>query len=111
MCVNKDRDQNAARGSVRWAVTPSVDREGSAPRTPLDARWAGSCQQSPQGDETQGIFYWVCFDFERYFSAVFIIASDGSFVYVLLSSMAGEVCIPGRREEGALGKCHREDSV
>lgn len=52
-----------------------------------------------------------CFDFELDFSAVFIIASGPSSVCILLSCVAGEVCIPGQREEVALEKCQREDCV
>lgn len=52
----------------------------------------------PLGEETQGTLQLFCFHFELDFSAVFLIASDSSSVYVLLGCMTSEVCVPGRRE-------------
>lgn len=55
----------------------------------------------PLGEETQGTLQLFCFHFELDFSAVFLIASDSSSVYVLLGCMTSEVCVPGGREPGS----------
>lgn len=77
-------------------MTPSGGQDD--PHRQSQDLWAGHCQRNPWREETRGPSHWFCFNFELVFSVVSLIASDVSLVYILLGCMAGEVCVPDRRE-------------